>query len=1302
LPTILIEGETGTGKGLLARELHERGPRAGAAFVHVNCAAIPETLLEAELFGFERGAFTDARQAKPGLFQTAHRGTLFLDEVGLLPGALQSKLLTAVEDHAVRRLGSTRSESADVWIVAATSENLEAEVKARRFREDLYHRLALVTLRLPALRERGDDVLLLADHFLARACAEYGLDAKRLSADARAALAAYPWPGNIRELANVMERVALLGEAPTVTAAMLELPRAQSYAAPQHAAPDQSQPLRDAVANTERERLATVLRETRWNFTWAAEKLGIPRNTLRYRAARLGLQPEGGPPPLRQRPKTAARGATADTTELQSPSDARPSSDARRERRHVAFLRAIVDAPEDVESARQLEALVDKARLFGGRLEELTPGALVIAFGLEPVEDAPRRAALAAIAIRRAAIAADARVRVAVHVAPVMLEHADDTVGIEPDDRRQACATLEQLTARAAAGEAIVSGAAGAFLRRRFALTQVDSTAYRLPDREVAGLVPTAIRRFVGRHAEIDVLGARFRAAVAGQGQVVGIVGEAGIGKSRLLSEFYRSVATETITILEGPCQSYAAGIPYFPLAAVLRARCGVADNDTAETIGTKVRALLAALGMDARTGGAYLLRLLGADDASEPLSEVGAATIQMRTFEILRQVVLRDARHRPVVLVVEDAHWIDRTSESFLASLAGALAGSPILLVATYRPGYRPPWMDRSYATQIAVPPLSSDESRALVEPLLEAATAPTVVHEIVTRAGGNPFFLEELSRVVSARDDGRTAAPDTIEAVLTARIERLAEPVRRVLETAAVIGREVPARLLRAVSEAGEDLDRHVDELTRLEFLQARAGADDVLYVFKHSLIQDVAYAALDAARRRALHGAVAAALERLHPERREELCEILAHHYRHAGEADKAVAFLVIANRKAADASAMVEAKAHFDTALAMLEAMPDTAANRERRVTLLVDQTMVMTLLFRFEEYQALLARYEPIAAGLGRPALLGAFFARLGLCQWAFGEYQRAVDTLARAAALCESSGSEDDAGQAYVVSQWGRLYMGDFHEVIVLADRLAALMKRRFVGRWHVYAQTASARAYASLGRWAEAIDHATRGLTAAEEFSDNSLIAQSALTAGLVLCAKGDVDAARGYGELALAKAPTRADQLWARAILAWIWCRGSEAARGVPVLTEVVNASRAARWRAGEFYAVWLAEGQMILGATSEAEATLRTCLETAERHGMRPIVGCAEYMLGELALERDADACARHLERSMEILAQIQAENDLALARAAYGRLALKRGDTAGAKAWLARALETFERLGTLREPERLRSLLAKATS
>src|SRR4029453_11090962 len=198
VPTVLLQGETGTGKGLVARVIHASGGRAGGPFVDVNCAAIPETMLEAELFGFEAGAFTDARRAKPGLFEAAGRGSLFLDEVDTLPIVLQSKLLKAIEEKRVRRLGAVAEHQVDVKLIAATQHELRALVAAGRFRADLYHRLAVVILEVPPLRSRGSDVAVLAAHFLASHAAAHGVEPKRLDADAHAWLLTYDWPGNVR------------------------------------------------------------------------------------------------------------------------------------------------------------------------------------------------------------------------------------------------------------------------------------------------------------------------------------------------------------------------------------------------------------------------------------------------------------------------------------------------------------------------------------------------------------------------------------------------------------------------------------------------------------------------------------------------------------------------------------------------------------------------------------------------------------------------------------------------------------------------------------------------------------------------------------------------------------------------------------------------------------------------------------------------------------------------------------------------------------------------------------------------
>jgi transcriptional regulator with AAA-type ATPase domain/TolB-like protein/tetratricopeptide (TPR) repeat protein len=281
VPPILLQGETGTGKGLLARTIHERSPRARGPLVDLNCAAIPATLLESELFGHERGAFTDAREARRGLIEAADGGTLFLDEIALLPDELQAKLLTVLESREVRPLGATRTRPVDVLIIAATNSDLQAAVRERRFREDLYHRLAVLVFSLPPLRNRADDVLELAEAFLARACADHGVPPKRLGDDARAAVTGYRWPGNVRELANAMDRVAMFTEGSVVAAADLDLPAASAEPAS----------LKVSVDGFTRSRLEEALAEAGGNVSAAADKLGVARSTLRYQLERLGLMP---------------------------------------------------------------------------------------------------------------------------------------------------------------------------------------------------------------------------------------------------------------------------------------------------------------------------------------------------------------------------------------------------------------------------------------------------------------------------------------------------------------------------------------------------------------------------------------------------------------------------------------------------------------------------------------------------------------------------------------------------------------------------------------------------------------------------------------------------------------------------------------------------------------------------------------------------------------------------------------------------------------------------------------------------
>ena len=285
-PPVLLTGETGTGKGLLARAIHAAGPRATKPFIEVNCTALPATLMEAELFGHERGAFTDAKESKPGLVEAAEGGFFFLDEIGDVDLAVQGKLLRVIEERAVRRVGSVRERKVDVRIMAATNRDLERAVGEERFRKDLYFRLAVIVLEVPPLRERGEDALLLTEHFLREFNAKYGKVVRDLSAAARDLLLSYPWPGNVRELSHVIERAVLWSRGPTLDVEHLSLTR--PVAASDHG--DAAKPVDPAtLPQWERTLIEQALRDAGGNQTKAAQRLGISRDTLRYRLKKFGL-----------------------------------------------------------------------------------------------------------------------------------------------------------------------------------------------------------------------------------------------------------------------------------------------------------------------------------------------------------------------------------------------------------------------------------------------------------------------------------------------------------------------------------------------------------------------------------------------------------------------------------------------------------------------------------------------------------------------------------------------------------------------------------------------------------------------------------------------------------------------------------------------------------------------------------------------------------------------------------------------------------------------------------------------------
>ena len=1314
LPSILIQGETGTGKGLLARMIHRAGPRPDAPFIDVNCAASPDTLLEAEMFGFERGAFTDARRSKPGLFQAAHRGTIFLDEVGLLPEALQAKLLKVLEERTVRRLGATRDEAIDVWVITATNEDLKVAIRERRFREDLYHRLAVLTVMLPPLRERGDDIVTLAELFLERVCVEYGVPRKALAPDASATLRAYRWPGNVRELSNVIERAVLMSSSPDVTAESLALADTGVAAPAAQAVSGRSESpvsLDDAM----RGHLVEVLGQTDWNISRTAALLGISRNTLRARMDKYGLRVrEGGPrPEPARRPTTPGARLPASTPSVPAPPAPPPTPSARRwERRRLALLRvAIVPTGEpdaSLETARALEVVVDKVRTFGGHIEGIGPIGVVAVFGLNAAGDTADRAAHAALAIVKAVERArreeggEIGVRIGLHATPALVGLSGGSAELDMDERRDLYPLLDELIECAQLDGISITTITAALLTRRFELAQGRGVAGGAPThvlvgRERTGLGPSGrMATFVGRQHELELLESRLASLARGQGHVVGIGGEAGIGKSRLTYEFRQLLASRDIDYLEAHCLSYGSAVPYLPVLDVTRWLAGLAETDPPNVMAEKIRGSLNDLGLDGADLAPYLLHLLGVKEGAAELA-VGHEDPKTRIFEVLRQALRRRSRRRPIVLVVEDLHWIDATSEEFFDSVVDALAGTPIFVICTHRPGYRPPWIEKSYATQVGLQPLDLAQARRVVRSVLgESNVAESLVDVILSKAEGNAFFLEELARAIRERPDPTSpiVVPDTVQDVLLSRIERLPAAQRSLLASASVIGKDFPLSIVQPITGLSPDaVGQGLGQLEAAEFIYETGSGGEVEYTFRHALTHEVVYASVSEAERRRLHAAILAALEQLFAGRSGEHVEDLARHAAGGAVWSKALVYLRQAGAKAYAGGAHREAVARYEQALAALAELPLDHDRLVQAVELRFELRTSLLPLGEVERGLEYIREAEKLAAELKDPRPLAQVTVYLIGQLYLMGEHDRAWEAGQRALAIGHTV--DDLALRISTNTYLGQVVhaRGEYRRAAEFfrsnADALVGPRARERFGLPQlpsVHSRTCLVWSLAELGEFAEASRRADEGVAIAESVDQplSRTVAYAGL--GVAWLRQGHHDRAIDALERALALTREWNIPLWfprVASALGAAYAHGERTAAGVSLLERAVERATTMRLVGGLSLLVgYLAEAYLLDGRLDDAATQARRALILAREHGERGNEAMVLRLRGEISRRRGNPAAAvAELDEARALSDRLAMRPLLGHCHVSLARARVSAGDRDGAARHLTMARELF---------------------
>jgi class 3 adenylate cyclase/predicted ATPase len=501
------------------------------------------------------------------------------------------------------------------------------------------------------------------------------------------------------------------------------------------------------------------------------------------------------------------------------------------------------------------------------------------------------------------------------------------------------------------------------------------------------------LTRFVGRQPELATLQQTLAHAGTGHGQVVALVGEAGVGKSRLVYEFVHAHYTQGWRVLESASVSYGQATPYFPVIDLLRRYCAVEDGDDTRTVRAKVTGQVLTLDAALQDTIPALLALLEALPDDSPFRMLDPPQRRQRTLEALKRVLLRESQVQPLVLVFEDLHWIDAETQALLNNLVDSLPTARLLLLVNYRPEYQHPWGSKTYYRQLRLDPLTPESAEALLQVLLgdDPSLAP-LTPLLITRTEGNPFFLEESVRtmvetqvLVGERGAYRLAqalpsiqVPATVQAVLAARIDRLPPEEKNLLQAAAVIGKDIPAVLLQAIAEVPwADVQRSLAHLQAAEFLYETRLFPELEYTFKHALTQEVAYNAVLLERRRGLHERAAQAIEGLFAERLAEHYNALAHHYSRSGNTSKAIDYLHRAGQQAVERSAYADAISHLITALDLLTTLPEsrTRHQQELGVQMTLGPALVATKGTDVPEVERLYTRAHALCEQVGEPRQL---------------------------------------------------------------------------------------------------------------------------------------------------------------------------------------------------------------------------------------------------------------------------------------------------------------------------------------
>jgi class 3 adenylate cyclase/tetratricopeptide (TPR) repeat protein len=833
--------------------------------------------------------------------------------------------------------------------------------------------------------------------------------------------------------------------------------------------------------------------------------------------------------------------------------------------------------PEEIHAVvdRCFEMIATEVHRFEGTINQYTGDGVMALFGA-PIahEDAPRRAVHAALAIQRGVrdlsgelasrLGRSLEMRIGLNTGPVVVGKIGDDLRMDytaVGDTTNVAARLQQ---SARPGSVLVGASthrliAGYFETvdlgelpvkghvpvHAFEVVRGRGRKARLDVESERGLTP-----LVGREREIATLIELFNRVREGRGQVVFVAGEAGIGKSRLLLEFQRRLAAahEPTTWLEGRCISFGQSSPLLPVGDQLRENFRIDEFDGEPEIIAKVEHGMRRLG-GLEPHVPFVRYLLSVDPGDPAVIAMDAAQRRKRTFDAVLTMSLRGAMRRPLVFVFEDLHWVDTSTEAYLAALIDSVTATRILVVATHRLGYSPPFGTRSFQTTITLSPLSEAEALTMAGRMLGVERfPPDVMRALLDKAEGVPLFVEEVAKTfldlgILERDNGGfrvvrpirdVAVPDTINDIIMARLDRLGEEGKRTVQLASVIGRQFLRHLLERIAGLTGELEGFLQELKALEIIYEQGLLPEPAYIFKHAVIQDVAYQSLLVQRRKEIHRAVGRAIEELYPDRLAEHYAELAHHFVEGEQWDEAFRYSVVAGDRAAHAFASAEARRHYAQALEVAGRARPAPGDRE----LASVHEKLGGALFILAEFEAAVAEFERALAlirRLGdRKQEVATLLGLANVYNWGhkIGEVLATVD---RALAIATEIG--DTAGQAGCHALRGEARGGVYGPVVeAMRDSSEAVRLARGVGDSRLLAQclTFAGRQLEWHGEYDVAVGHLHEGLELARREHSGYLVGLALYHLGHAALARGDYEGALAHYRSLLEYAEAAGDKLY------------------------------------------------------------------------------------------------------------------------------------------------------------------------